>query len=99
MFDVTSDGSKAYAATSTSPQPSDYTSLYEFDLKTGKTLRLCALSELDPALRDLHIHTGYDAWDPEGRFYFASFNGQPNQRVVLTRVDPVRLKVALSKLR
>jgi hypothetical protein len=99
LFDVTSNGSKAYAATSTSPQPSDYTSLYEFDLRTGKTLRLCALSELDPALRDLHIHTGYDAWDPEGRFYFASFNGQPNQRVVLTRVDPVRLKAALSKLR
>jgi hypothetical protein len=41
------------------------------------------------------IHTGYDAWDPEGRFYFASFNGQPNQPVVLTRVDPTRLKAAL----
>src|SRR5262245_54401547 len=46
----------------------------------------CAtLSELDPALHGLHVHTGYDAWDPEGRFYFASFNGQPDQRVILTR--------------
>ena len=99
LFDVAPDGSKAYVATSTSPQPSDFTSLYEFDLRTGKTLRLCALSDLDPALRSLHIHTGYDAWDPQGRFYFASFNGEPDQRVILTRVDPSRLKAALSRLR
>jgi hypothetical protein len=99
LFDVSSDGSTVYAATSTSPEPSDFTSLYEFDLKTAKTLRLCALSELDPALRGFHVHTGYNAWDPEGRFYFASFSGRPDQRVVLTRIDPMRLKAALSKLR
>jgi sugar lactone lactonase YvrE len=97
LFDVTADQSKVYTATSTSPQRSDFTSLYEFDLRTGKTQRLCTFAELDPALRDLHIHTGYDAWDPEGRFYFASFNGQRNQPVVLTRVDPIRLKAALNK--
>jgi hypothetical protein len=97
LFDVTADESKVYAATSTSPQRSDFTSLYEFDLRTGKTQRLCTLAELDPSLRGLHIHTGYDAWDPQGRFYFASFNGQPDQRVVLTRVDPTRLKAALNK--
>jgi hypothetical protein len=97
LFDVTADASKVYTATSTSPEPSDLTSLYEFDLRTGKTQRLCTLAELDPSLRDLHVHTGYDAWDPEGRFYFASFNGQPNQPVILTRVDPTRLKAALSK--
>jgi hypothetical protein len=97
LFNVTADASKIYAATSTSPQPSDFTSLYEFDLKTGKTRPLCNLAELDPSLRGLHVHTGYDAWDPEGRFYFASFNGHPDQRVVLTRVDPTRLKAALNK--
>jgi hypothetical protein len=92
MFNVTADASKAYAATSTSPQPSGFNSLYEFDLRTGTTQRLCALSELDPALHDLHVHTGYDAWDPAGRFYFTSFNGHSNQPVILTRVDPARLK-------
>jgi sugar lactone lactonase YvrE len=97
LFNVTADVSKAYTATSTSPQRSDFTSLYEFDLRTGKTQRLCTLAELDPSLRDLYIHTGYDAWDPAGRFYFANFNGQPNQSVVLTRVDPTRLKAALNK--
>ena len=98
LFDVTADINKVYAATSTSPQRSDFTSLYEFDLRTGKTERLCTLAELDTALRDLNIHTGYNAWDPEGRFYFASFNGHPNQPVILTRVDPTRLKAALNKL-
>ena len=97
VFHVTADATKAYTATSTSPQPSVFTSLYEFDLRTGKTQLLCNFEEMDPDLRDLHIHTGYDAWDPEGRFYFASFNGQPNQPVVLTRVDPRRLKAALNK--
>jgi hypothetical protein len=96
LFDVTAEG-KVYAATSTAPQPSDFTALYEFDLGNGKTERLCTLAELDPSLRDLHIHTGYAAWDPEGRFYFASFNGHPDQPVVLTRVDPTRLKAALNK--
>lgn len=96
LFDVTAEG-KVYTATSTSPQPSDFTALYEFDLRSGKTERLCTLAELDPSLRDLHIHTGYAAWDPEGRFYFASFNGHPDQPVVLTRVDPTRLKAALNK--
>jgi hypothetical protein len=91
------DISKVYTATSTARRASDLTSLYEFDLKTGKTQRLCTLAELDPVLRDLHIHTGYDAWDPDGRFYFASFNARPDQPVILTRVDPARLKAALKK--
>ena len=70
LFNVTADASKVFTATSTSPQRSDFTSLYEFDLRTGKTQRLCTLAELDPALRDLHIHTGYDAWDPERTILF-----------------------------
>jgi hypothetical protein len=97
LFHVTADLNKIYTATSTSPQRSDFTSLFEFDLRSGQTQRLCSLTELDPALRDLNIHTGYDAWDFEGRFYFASFNGQPDQPVVLTRVDPARLKAALNR--
>jgi outer membrane protein assembly factor BamB len=78
LFHVTADMGKVYAATT--PQPSDFTSLYEFDATTGKTERLCTLAELDPALRDRHIHTGYNAWDAQGRFYFARFNGLPISR-------------------
>jgi hypothetical protein len=92
MFNVAADERNVYVATSTSPQPSEFTSLYEFELRTGITQRLCALADLDPALQDLHVHTGYDSWDPDGRFYFASFNGHPDQPVVLTRIDPTRVK-------
>jgi hypothetical protein len=95
LFAVTPDGTKAYTATSTSPQPSEFTSLYEFDLRTGSTQKLCTLAELDPALKHLHVHTGYDAWDNKGWFYFASSNG--HQPVIVTRVDPVRLKAALGR--
>jgi outer membrane protein assembly factor BamB len=91
LFQATADGEKAYMATSTSPEPSSSTALYEFDLKLGSTRQLCSFADMDPALRDLHIHTGYSAWDREGRFYFTSFNGHPNQPVILTRVDPARL--------
>ena len=92
--DLDADDSKVYAAISW-PSEREATSLFEFDLKTGKTLRLCAMADLDPALQDLRVHTGYDAWDADGRFYFASFSGRPDQSVVLTRIDPKRLKAAL----
>jgi sugar lactone lactonase YvrE len=97
LFAVTPDGSRAYTATSTSPQPSESTSLYEFDLGNGTTERLCTLAELSPALRHTHIHTGYDAWDNVGRFYFTSFGGRPDRSVTVTRVDPQRLKAALGR--
>jgi hypothetical protein len=44
----------------------------------------------------LNVHTGYDAWDDQGRFAFASFASEEASDVVLTRVDPERLKAALS---
>ena len=96
LFAATADGKTAYVATSTSPKPSELTALYEFDFTTGKTQRLCALADLDPTLDHLHVHTGYNAWDDHGRFYFASFNGHPDRAVIITRIDPARLKAALA---
>jgi hypothetical protein len=74
--------------------------LYEYDLATKPSRRLCAIQDIDPAFAGYDQHTGYDAWDSQGRFYFASFPsirsplfGQVNVRV--TAIDPVRLKAAL----
>jgi hypothetical protein len=97
MFDVAADGKTAYVSTSTSPPISETTSLYAFGLDDGKTRFLCTIGDLDPALRRMHVHTGYNAWDNKGRFYFASFNGEPHQPVILTRIDPERLQAALNK--
>ena len=92
------EGKAVYVATSTSPQPSSGTALYEFDLTSGETHALCKLSELDPGLVGMHVHTGYNAWDNRGRFYFTSFGFSPKsiKSVYVTRIDPVRLKAALA---
>jgi hypothetical protein len=98
LFDVSADGREAYLATSSWGEDANPASLYEFDLATGRTARLCSLAELDPALGPLNLHTGYDAWDADGRFYFTSFALGGKDRVVVTRIDPVRLKAALGLL-
>jgi outer membrane protein assembly factor BamB len=98
MFQPSADGRKAYFATSAWVREANPAWLYEFDLETGRTRRLCALPALDPALGALNLHTGYDSWDRAGRFYLASFTSKTRKRVVVTRIDPVRLKVALGLL-
>jgi hypothetical protein len=97
LFAASPDGKGAYLATSTSPTPSEDTALYEFDFASGQTHRLCALADLDPALEHSHVHTGYDAWDLDGRFYFASFGYSDDRSVLVTQVDPSRLKAALAR--
>lgn len=98
VFAVSADGRKAYLVGSTRLEDADPISLYEFDLATGATRRLCALADIDAAIGAFRQHTGYDAWDADGRFYFASFTPKSSENVVLTGIDPVRLKAALGLL-
>ena len=98
VFHATADGKKAYLATSAWGEAANPSSLYEFDLLDGRTRRLCGFAELGPEISRRRIHTGYDAWDGEGRFYFTSFSDAPDENVLLTRIDPVRLKVAVGAL-
>ncbi|KQP95984.1 hypothetical protein [Methylobacterium sp. Leaf117] len=97
MFQVAPDGRTAYAAVTSYVPGTGPSSLYEVDLATGAATRLCSLADLDPRLERLNVHTGSDAWDDQGRFAFASFAGDGSSEVVLTRVDPVRLKAALAR--
>ena len=86
VFDVTADGTSAFVATSsweTSPM------LYRIDLGAGTTTPICPLRALDLPFPE---HTGYDAWDREGRFYIASFDGDAGRNVIVTRIDPQRLE-------
>lgn len=96
LFALSPDDRNLYIATSTSPKTSADTALYDFDLATGQTRRLCILADLDPAFSGRHVHTGYDAWDRKGRFYFASF-GYPEKAVIVSRIDPERLEAALAR--
>ncbi len=95
VFQVSADGGRAYVVT-TGAVPA----LYEYNLAARTSTRLCALRDIDPAFAGYDRHTGYNAWDDRGRFYFASFAsassplfGRVNVRV--TAIDPVRLKAAL----
>ena len=99
VFDVTADGRKAYVVTS-EDEPGSTSAFYEYDLEKHTSRRLCAVQDIDPALAGYDRHTGYDAWDAQGRFYFVSFPskrsplfGKVNARV--TAINPVRLKAAL----
>jgi hypothetical protein len=100
VFHVAADGKKAYVVTTQSAAPDSIPTLYEYDLRTRTTRRLCAINDIDPAFVGYDRHTGYNAWDRQGRFYFASFPsarsplfGKVNVRV--TAIDPIRLKAAL----
>ena len=99
-FHVTADGKRAYVVTTQSTAPGSVPALYEYDLTTKTSRRLCAIEDIDPAFKGYDRHTGYNAWDGQGRFYFASFPsarsplfGKVNVR--LAAIDPVRLKAAL----
>jgi hypothetical protein len=74
---VSADGKKAYILTSSlGPIPADPKKpnfLYQFDLTTKTTRKLASLPDLDSRLALSNRHTGYNAWDSEGRFYFTSF--------------------------
>ena len=108
VFHVSADGKKAYFVTSslgpnTPFNPNNPNLLYELDLVTKTTRKLCNLADLDPQLAQFNRHTGYDAWDGDGRFYFSSFASKGNDRawgrnVIVSAIDPVRLKVALGLL-
>jgi len=69
--------------------------LFEFDVASGRTRRLCSLASLHPDLVGRTRHTGHDAWDADGRFYFTSFPWPAETNLLLTRIDPVRLKASL----
>lgn len=98
VTEVSPDGRKAYLVTTSPVEDPLPSSLYEFDLASGRTRRLCALADLGGAIGRLTVHTGAQAWDRDGRFYFASFTPGSGGNAVVTRVDPVRLKAALGLL-
>jgi hypothetical protein len=93
VFHLSADGKTIYFV------PSDPAEgLFEFDTETRQTRKLCNLGQLDDDVGAVSRHTGYDAWDREGSFYFTSFIRDGGQNVILTGVNPVHVKVALGML-
>jgi hypothetical protein len=93
LFHVEADGKTAFTVATHSRKDREPSSIYAFDLESGSTKRLINLADLDPGLAERNVHTGYDAWDSDGRFYFASFSGGSDKTVMVTRIDPSALKM------
>ncbi len=100
VFDVSADGNKVYLINSPhdASQPAD--ALYEYDIPSRTSRHIIDIAALDPRLTAFDWHTGYNAWDKQGRFYFVSFPSPSSpkyrtQNAIVTAIDPVRLKKAL----
>jgi hypothetical protein len=66
----------------------------EFDLQTKTCKPFFTVKELDDKSASFDFLTGYDTWDRDGNFFFAMHTMFDDQPVVLTRVNPVKVKVA-----
>lgn len=92
VFNVHPNSKFAYLVSSSREPGANPASVYEFDLMAGQSRVLCSVSDLARSLDSRKFHTGYDAWDKEGRFYFASFNDDKEDNVLITRIDPELIK-------
>lgn len=88
VFHVRKDQKRAYVIASRGR-------FYELDLDTGTARFVADLKQLEPELADKESLYGHDAWDKEGRFYFAAFR-ETSPNVVLVAIDPDRVIQAVS---
>ena len=85
IFEVSPNSKKIYSANKT---------IVEYDIASGKVINtLCSVSDLDAQAGAQTWCIGYDSWDNNGNFYFASFSNF-GINVLVTRFNPVQLKVA-----
>ncbi|PTY04203.1 hypothetical protein DB347_20100 [Opitutaceae bacterium EW11] len=97
-FNVSADGKKLYLINDDAQE----CCLWEYDLISQKTQKLCALGEFDERLgaKEYINHCGNDTWDGVGNFYFCSFGGDTSEStdLIFSRLNPVRMKVSLGIL-
>jgi hypothetical protein len=85
IFEVSPNSKKMYSGNNT---------IVEYDIASGKVVNtLCSVGDLDAQAAAQTWWIGYDSWDNNGNFYFASFSNF-GINVLVTRFNPVRLKVA-----
>lgn len=91
VLNVSPDGEKIYIGRSDNGAYKN--EIWEFDITTGTSYKLCTISELDEKTGSEDFITGYDSWDDNGNFYFSAFTMFDDENVYLMGVDPVRIKV------
>jgi hypothetical protein len=72
--------------------------IVEYDLATKTARDLCSIPEVDASAGSTAFMTGYDSWDRNGNLYVADFSMNDGRNVILTRINPVKIKVAKKML-
>jgi hypothetical protein len=66
----------------------------EFDIAAKTSKPLFTIGDLDDQAASTAFLTGYDSWDRNGNFYVADFSMNDGRNVIMTRCNPVKIKVA-----
>lgn len=94
VFQVDSGEGKIYLGRSDN-RGSD-NELWEFDIATGASAKICSLSQLDAEVGRVAFITGYDAWDGQGNFYLSAFSMYDSKNAYLVGINPEKIKAQLS---
>lgn len=73
---------------------------FEFDIPSGVATLITNLYQAEPSFKDLDFY-GFNAWDSNGRFYFAAFpkTGFTPKNTKLVAIDPARFLAAIKAAR
>lgn len=90
VFHVRADRQRAYLISTSGD-------FFEFNLATHAVKRIANIKTIAPRLRAMTYLYGHNAWDLQGRFFFAAFSQNPvnGPNVLLTAIDPERFKKAV----
>jgi hypothetical protein len=88
-LEVAPDGDKLYVG-----RCDNALGIWEFDLAAKTSRSVFSISECDATAGNRAFLTGYDSWDQAGNLYLAEFSMNDGNNVILTRFNPVKLKVA-----
>jgi hypothetical protein len=88
-IEVAPDGDKLYVG-----RCDNGNGIWEFDIAAKTSRSLCTISECDATAGNRAFLTGYDSWDQAGNIYVADFSMNDGNNVILTRLNPVKIKVA-----
>jgi hypothetical protein len=87
-LEVAPDGDKLYVG-----RCDNALGIWEFDLAAKTSRSVFSISECDATAGTRAFLTGYDSWDQAGNLYLAEFSMNDGNNVILTRFNPVKLKV------
>jgi hypothetical protein len=92
VFNLSADEEKIYIGRSDNFDIAN--EIWEFDIASGDSYKLCSLRELDSRAGYKDFITGYDSWDNQGNFYMSAFAMFDRENVYMMGINPVRLKLA-----